>query len=202
MGFIYLAALIFGCGTILIQLLGSGEKLDAEAGGGKLDLEAGGGAEADLKGDFALDTDKSFDFLPIFLSLRFWVFTSFAFGMAGSLLHYLDLASAQLTLIIALSLGLGSGVFAGWVFHALKRAQIHSGGHANETIGQVGRVLIACNRGGRGKIRLELRGQSQDFLVTTQEERIQPGDWVLVEDIDENLLHVSLAPPEYFPPQT
>ncbi|MGE0322199.1 MAG: hypothetical protein AB7K71_10655 [Polyangiaceae bacterium] len=210
MGIFYLAALIVGFGTIALQLL--------MGGSGDGDTEAGGGGDADADTEAELDHgDVSHDgegahvhadggFLPIFLSLRFWTFSLLAFGLSGSLLHFLDWASSITALIVAVSLGLLSGFGVSWVFRALGRAQTTSGGTARDAVGQVGKVLVPCTKGGRGKVRIELRGQTVDFMVTTDEEALAAGDLVLVEDVDtaggntSGVLQVSRAPAEYFPP--
>ncbi|MCA9628700.1 MAG: NfeD family protein, partial [Myxococcales bacterium] len=147
-------------------------------------------------------------FLPIFLSLRFWTFSLLAFGLSGSLLHFPGWANSTTTLVVALSLGLASGLGVSWVFRALARTQITSGGSARDAIGQVGKVLVPCSKGGRGKVRIELRGQTVDFLVTTDEEALAAGELVLVEDVDTSagnsggLLQVSRAPAEWLPPSS
>ncbi|MCA9639590.1 MAG: NfeD family protein, partial [Myxococcales bacterium] len=110
--------------------------------------------------------------------------------------------------IVAVSLGLLSGFGVSWVFRALGRAQTTSGGTARDAVGQVGKVLVPCSKGGRGKVRIELRGQTVDFMVTTDEEALAAGDLVLVEDVDTSggntggVLQVSRAPAEYLPPST
>jgi membrane protein implicated in regulation of membrane protease activity len=99
------------------------------------------------------------------------------------------------------AVGFGSGFLASWVFRALTRADTSSGVHSRDAVGQVGKVLVACEKGGRGKVRIELRGQLHDYLVTTDEEELQSGDLVLVEDVRDNVLQVSRAPSEFLPPK-
>lgn len=211
MGIFYLAALIVGFGTIALQLLmgGAGDG-DADAGGDadadtEADLDHGDVDHGDGEGDHG---HADGGFLPIFLSLRFWTFSFLAFGLSGSMLHFLNWASSTTTLIVALSLGLLSGFGVSWVFRALGRAQTTSGGTARDAVGQVGKVLVPCSKGGRGKVRIELRGQTVDFMVTTDEEALAAGDLVLVEDVDTSggntggLLQVSRAPAEWLPPRS
>ncbi len=212
MGIFYLAALIVGFGTIALQLLmgGSGDG-DAEAGGGDADadteaeLDHGDVDHGDGEGDHG---HADGGFLPIFLSLRFWTFSFLAFGLSGSLLHFLNWAGSTTTLIVAVSLGLLSGFGVSWAFRALARAQTTSGGTARDAIGQVGKVLVPCTKGGHGKVRIELRGQTVDFMVTTDEEALAAGDLVLVEDVDTSggnstgVLQVSRAPEEWLPPSS
>ena len=74
-GVLYLAALIVGAGTLLLQLFGSGDAdagqdLDHAAADADADADAGGGHAHGVSG-----------FVPIFLSLRFWTFGLLAFGL-------------------------------------------------------------------------------------------------------------------------
>jgi membrane protein implicated in regulation of membrane protease activity len=187
MGTFYLAALIFGLGTILFQLFGASHG-DADHPG---DLHDGSSGAHD-----AGHADHSGGILPIVLSLRFWTFGSLAFGLTGALLHYLGLAPLAIVPFLALAMGLGSGWFAAWSFRALMKSATQSGAVAGDALGKLGRVLVSCQRGSRGKVRLELRGQTVDFLATTDEDEIEPGTSVLVEEVREEELVVSRAPAE------
>ncbi len=190
MGTLYLAALIFGLGTILVQLLGSGHGDAAHPG----DVHDGSFGAHDAGHDDA--EHASGGFLPIVLSLRFWTFGTLAFGLTGALLHYLGLAPRALVPFLALAMGIASGWFAAWSFRALMRSAPQSGAVAGDAVGKLGRVLVTCQRGSRGKVRLELRGQSVDFLATTDEEELEPGSSVLVEEVRDGELRVSRAPDE------
>jgi len=184
---LYIAALIFGLGTILVQLFGGGHG-DADHPGDLHDGPSDGhdGGHADHAGGI----------LPIVLSLRFWTFAALAFGLSGALLHFFHLAPLAIVPFLALAMGLGSGWFAAWSFRALVKTATQSGASAGDAVGKLGRVLVSCQRGSRGKVRLELRGQSVDFLATTDEEAIEPGASVLVEEVREGEVHVSRAPAE------
>jgi membrane protein implicated in regulation of membrane protease activity len=206
-GIFYLAALIIGFGTIGLQLLLSGD------GDGDADADAHADVDADVHADVHADLHADADaghahdfhgaagFLPIFLSLRFWTFGLLAFGLVGSLLHYLRLAGGLVTPLVAVGMGLVCGFLASWVFRALTRADTTSGVHTRDAVGQVGKVMVSCSKGGRGKVRIELRGQTHDFLVTTDEDELSAGDLVLVEDVRENVLQVARAPAEFLPPK-
>jgi membrane protein implicated in regulation of membrane protease activity len=192
-GVLYLAALIVGAGTLLLQLFGSG---DADAG---QDLDhAAADADADAGGGHAHGVSG---FVPIFLSLRFWTFGLLAFGLVGTLLHFLNLAPALLVAALALVMGFGSGLLASWVFRALSRSESSSGARGDDAVGQVGRVLVPCKSGHPGKVRVELRGQTLDFLATTDEASIDRGELVLVEEMRAHVAHVSRAPRDFLPPK-
>lgn len=198
-GILYLAALIVGAGTIGVQLF-MGH--DTDAGGADMHADFSTDADMDVAGGPHLDAAHELEggaggFAAIFLSLRFWTFGLLAFGMVGTLLFYLHLASSPVTLVAALAMGLGSGFVASSVFRALKRSSVSSAAEAGDAVGQVGKVLVPCERGGHGKVRLEVRGQSIDYLATTDDESLSDGELVLVEQVEDGTLHVSKAPPDF-----
>lgn len=188
MGLLYLAGLLLGLGIIGVQLVMSGHG-DADA---ELD------ADADGDGDGGHHHDGGV--LPLVLSMRFWTFGLAAFGLTGTLLHYLHLAEGRTTALVAIAMGLACGSFAAWLFRALARSDTSTGRDARAVVGQMGKVLVACERGTRGKVRIELAGQLHDYLITA-EEPLRVGDIVLVESVRENVLEVSRAPKELLPPK-
>jgi membrane protein implicated in regulation of membrane protease activity len=209
-GVIYLGALIVGLGTILLQLFMSGDG-DADAGGHDVAVDADADVDADVDADAAghdFDAqghgghgghDIAGGFLPIFLSLRFWTFGFMAFGIVGTLLAYLGLAAPLLTALLATAMGVGSGFFASWSFRALARSATQSGAQSGDAVGQVGKVLVRCTRQGRGKVRVELRGQTVDYLATTEAEELAEGELVLVEEVRDGEVRVARAPAEFLP---
>jgi membrane protein implicated in regulation of membrane protease activity len=195
-GILYLAALVIGGGTLALQLLLGGNSdadvhadVDADAGGGEVHADTGDGHDAHAHGDAG--------FLPIFLSLRFWVYGLLGFGMVGAALHYLGLASSFVTPLIAAAVGLLSGFLASWTFRALARSDTTSSAEATDAVGQVGRVLVPCVRGQKGKVRIELRGQTLDLIATTDDEELASGSQVLVEEMRGMTAHVSRAPADF-----
>ncbi len=200
-GILYLAALILGGGTLAVQLF-MGHDADAAGADASVDADFDADADMDVAGGPHLDAVHEADsdaagFAAIFLSLRFWTFGFFAFGMVGTLLHYLHLSSSLVALLAALGMGLGSGFFASWIFQTLKRSAVSSAAEQGDAVGQVGKVLVPCERGGHAKVRLELRGQSVDFIATTDDEALADGELVLVEQVEDGMLHVSKAPPDF-----
>ncbi len=199
MGILYLAALVIGGGTLALQLLlgGSSEAdvhadVHADVGGGDVHADTGDGHDT-----HAAHGDAGF--LPIILSLRFWIYGLLGFGMVGAALHYLGLASSFVTPLIAVVVGLLSGFLASWTFRALARADTTSSAEASDAVGQVGRVLVPCIRGQKGKVRIELRGQTLDLIATTDDEELASGSSVLVEEIRGMTAHVSRAPTDFLP---
>jgi membrane protein implicated in regulation of membrane protease activity len=202
-GIFYLAALIIGFGTIALQLFLSGDH-DADAEGGAhvgdaaADGELDGSGEADPAAGHGAHGEGGF--LPIFLSLRFWTFALLAFGLSGTLLHYLDLANAVVTLAVAAGLGVASGLLASLTFRALARAELSSAATSRDAVGQIGRVLVPLGKSRRGKIRIELKGQTVDLLATTDDEELEAGQMVVVEELRDTTAHVTQAPPELLVP--
>jgi membrane protein implicated in regulation of membrane protease activity len=94
-------------------------------------------------------------------------------------------------------MGLGSGALASWAFRALGRSTTQSGAAATDAVGAVGKVLVRCEQGRRGKVRIELMGQTIDYLATTDQNRIEEGELVMVEQVQDGMVHVSRAPAEF-----
>jgi membrane protein implicated in regulation of membrane protease activity len=183
---VYLAALIIGAGTLGLQLFMGHDAGDAAH------FEAGGGHDA------AHDAASS-GLAAVVLSLRFWTFGLLAFGLVGTLFYFLNVATPLATGLVASGMGLGSGLFASWTFRFLRRTSLSSGGEPGDAVGQVGKVLIDCQRGGVGKVRIELRGQTVDYLASTDDDALEPGESVLVEEVRGDTLHVSRVPEELVP---
>jgi membrane protein implicated in regulation of membrane protease activity len=181
---VYLAALIFGLGVLLLQFVFPGHGVDAD-------------------GDAAQDADHPHSSsLPVYLSLRFWTFGLLAFGMVGSLLRLLALASDTATFVLALVMGLASGGLSAWTFIALKRAEATSGVDAREAAGHLGRIVLACGRQQKGKVRIQLGGTTLDLIATTDEELLEHGTHVLIEEVRGTTAHVSRAPDLLVPDST
>ncbi len=184
MGIIYLAALVLGLGTLTLQFVLS------HAGGG----DADGDADTDGVDDLAADGDAdhaleagshdgvghgAIDAVGVFLSMRFWTFALMAFGMVGSLLHYLDLSGAGLSLALSVASGLVSGLAAALVFRALK-GSVSSATSQDDTVGKMAKVTVPLRKGSLGKVRVVVKGKQVDMLATTDAETIQTGDEVVV----------------------
>ncbi|MEZ4225390.1 MAG: DUF1449 family protein [Polyangiaceae bacterium] len=206
MGIVYLAALVVGLGIIAVQLLFAGKgDVDADA---HADFDADADADIDVDGDVDADADHGHighgdaGFLPYLLSIRFWTFGLFAFGMVGTLLHVFHLASPWITPFIAAAMGIASGLLATFTFRALSQAETSSAASPRDAIGQVGKVLLPVSKSARGKVRIELRGQTLDLLATTDDDELANGDLVLVESLEAGgTARVSRAPEEFLPPK-
>src|SRR5262245_42963783 len=131
--------------------------------------------------------------IAIFLSLRFWTFGLMAFGFVGTLVHYLGLGNPVVALTTSVAVGLVSGFLASFAMRAIARSQNSSGGEADEAIGQIGRVLIPIERGKHGKVRIEIRGRLVDLIASTDDDRLESGASVMIEEMRGTTAHVSRA---------
>lgn len=194
---VYLAALIFGLGVFAVQMLFSSS--DADHPGTDL-ADAGGHALGDSDMHSASHTaDSHGEWASIFTSLRFYMFAAIAFGVVGAPVTWLGLGTPLLTLVAALGTAAVVGAGAALGFRLLGRQTLSSGVAAPELVGHVGRVLLACEKGRRGKVRLKVRGQIIDFIATTEEARLAPGTAVIVQEVHAERVVVCAAPIELLP---
>jgi membrane protein implicated in regulation of membrane protease activity len=196
MGLVYLAALVIGLGILLVQVAFGGR--DGEHGlghaAGPVDGAAGdaSGEDHPLKAGHPGDDGP----LAVVFSFRFWIFAFLGFGLSGSLLHFLNLAGAGAVAILASAAGIGSGAFASLVVRAVTRSSASSSVNLSEAVGREARVLVTCEKGRTGQVRIALRGQSVDLLATTDEEDIARGEPVLIEDVRDGVAQISRRPRE------
>jgi membrane protein implicated in regulation of membrane protease activity len=201
-GIIYLAALVFGLGIQALQFVMAGADADADVDADvdvDGDADFGGDADHDLAGHAG--GHEVGGFLPILLSVRFWTFGALAFGLSGSLLHFLQLAPASVTPIVAVAAGLVAGFFASWAFKQLARSMTTSGASEVEAVGQVGKVLVPLKGGARGKVRIQLRGQTTDYLALSDDGDFEEGADVLITEIEDGQVRIARAPSEFLLPQ-
>lgn len=202
---IYLAALIFGLGLFAVQLFASSDSHDPAHPALPGDLHEGQGDGLRLHGALQGEPGAgahggaAYGWADIFLSLRFYLFAAIGFGAVGAPVTLFGASSAALTLVVSLVTGLGIGCLAALGFRVLGRETLSSSARAEELIGQVGRVLLACERGKNGKVRLTVRGQIVDVVATTDEPRLAPGSGVIVQEVHAQRVHVCAAPSELLP---
>jgi len=193
-GIIYLAALVLGLGTLTLQFvlshIGGG---DADGDGDVDDLHLDAGAEEmDFDGEVDHELELGHgdaggashgttvgDAVGVFLSMRFWTFALMAFGMVGSLLHYLNLCGLGVGLALAMVSGLFSGLAAALTFRMLK-GSVSSSTSQDETIGKMAKVTVPLRKGSLGKVRVLVKGKRVDMLAITDAESVGEGDEVVV----------------------
>ena len=197
MGIIYLAALVLGLGTLTLQFVlshiggadadGDGDVDDLHLDGGAEELDFDGEVDHELElghGDLTHGADAGHgttvgDAVGVFLSMRFWTFALMAFGMVGSLLHYLNLSGFGVGLALAIVSGLFSGLAAALTFRMLK-GTVSSSTSQDETIGKMAKVTVPLHKGSLGKVRILVKGKRVDMLAITDAESVDAGDEVVV----------------------
>jgi membrane protein implicated in regulation of membrane protease activity len=172
---LYLAALILGGGTLVVQLaLGH-----HDAGG----HDGGDGADHDAS------------LLTFVASVRFWAFALFAFGFVGTSLTLLGFAGPLLAAVLAGAMGIAAGVTAVSTLRRLRTRTESSHATSVDVVGQIGRVLVPPNESGRAKVRVSVKGAYVD-LVARSSEPLAEGDEVLIEECEGSDVTVSRAPKE------
>lgn len=159
---------------------------DADADG---HIEADGGAHGEVGG-----TDFSDLWLP-FLSVRFWVYFLCFFGLTGTILSLLALAGKWTTLTAAVGVGTLTGFAAAFIIQRLKKAEVGRGVTEEDFKGLEAQVLLPLNPGERGKVRVEIRGQTVDLIARCDEAAaIAKGKKVLIIEYSDNVALVVAAP--------
>jgi len=102
-------------------------------------------------------------------SLRFWVFL-FAFG-GGAGLALTELGSSEtVSAIGAVGVGWVSGTLAVAVVRSLTKRSVSSAIGANELVGVTGTLMLPAGPGKPGKVRVEIKGRTEDYVATVVED--------------------------------
>jgi hypothetical protein len=150
MNHIYLAAVAFGVTLLLASLVFGGK-----------DTDHGGHAHA--HGDGA-----GWGWVPV-TSLRFWVFLLAFGGGAGLALDALG-SSESVALGGAIGIGWASGALAIGTIRMLTRRQVSSEVGASELVGMTGQLVLPSGPGKPGKVRVEVKGRTEDFVAQLVED--------------------------------
>jgi membrane protein implicated in regulation of membrane protease activity len=188
--YVYIAAFVLG-GILLgaSMLLGHHDgHADGEADAhASSDSDAGADAHAD--GDAAAEHGVELsDFWLPFVSVRFWVFFLCFFGLTGTVFTLLALAGKWLTLGAAVGTGVVTGFAAAFVIQRLKRHEVGVAVSEEDFKGLEGTVILPLAPGTKGKIRLEVRGQTVDLVVVSDAPTpLERGSKVVVIDFRDSL---------------
>ena len=162
---------------------------DFDADLGNLETDIAGAAEPDDDQKPPPKTRRFLAFILPLLSLRFWTFGSFIFGLMGLLLTFLqpDLGSWERALISGIT-GILFGIISVATLRWLSNhGQTNSLIRAEDLVGACGIVEIPFDQDSRGKIKLEVKG-TQFYLqaMTTEAKSLEVGDRVLVLGMEDN----------------
>ena len=167
MNHVYLGAVAFGVTLLVASFLMGGKDTDHGAGHGS-DSHAHDGGDAGL------------GWAPV-TSLRFWVFL-FAFG-GGAGLALERLGSSELVAAIgALAIGWSAGAVAVAVVRHLTRHSVSSELAAADVIGITGKLVLPVGPGRPGKVRVDIKGRTEDFVAQLVEDggELPAGSAVLI----------------------
>lgn len=165
---LYLAAVAFGV-TLLVASIVMGGK----------DTDTGDGGDAGDGGGFGIGI------APV-TSLRFWVFL-FAFG-GGAGYALTRMGSNQLVAALgALGVGWAAGAIAVVVVRKIGKNSVSSEVATGELIGMTGTVTLPVGPGKPGKVRVDIKGRSEDFVASLVEEgaELPTGAQVLIVEEGE-----------------
>ncbi|MCB9684826.1 MAG: hypothetical protein H6738_14505 [Alphaproteobacteria bacterium] len=165
--------------------------LDADA---DADVEADGDADAHADAEVKGDLKIGFGWNP-FLSLRFWTFGLFTFGLLGTLLTLFG-AGTVLTLVAALGGGGVFGFLAYNFFRFLNRDAVTGETQLGSFTGEEARVVVPVRPGAQGKIVIERMSGRTELLATTRDGRaIEVGESVLIASVRDGVADVSRTAP-------
>lgn len=170
----------------LFCLLAGGALVGAAAIFGGKDVDVGAHGGGDLHGH-AGDADGAHatGWLPFF-SFQFWTFALAFFGLTGTVLTLLGLASFLPTLIASTVLGLGTGTAVSTLIRKLRTQTVSSSVGIKDLVGRSGIVKLPLAAGSAGKIRLNVKEQVIDLLaITDDKEEIRIGEEVLVTEMQD-----------------
>jgi hypothetical protein len=102
-------------------------------------------------------------------SLRFWVFLLAFGGGAGLALDALG-SSESVALGGAIGIGWTSGALAVGVIRTLTRRQVSSEVGARELVGMTGQLVLPAGPGKPGKVRVSVKGKTEDFVAQVVED--------------------------------
>jgi hypothetical protein len=147
---IYLGAVVFGVTLLVASIVFAGK-----------DTGHGGHSHAH-------DDAFGWGWAPV-TSLRFWVFV-FAFGGGAGLALTALGSSEAVTAGGAVGIGWVSGALAVAIIRSLTKKHVSSQVGAAELVGTTGQLLLPAGPGKPGRVRVEIKGKTEDFVATVVED--------------------------------
>ena len=159
-------------------------------GGEAFDLDMPDG-DADL--DFDVDVDMGSDidaghvgssWLFGVISFRTMVAAMAFFGLAGLTAQSAD-ASPALALLVALAAGAAAMYGVYWMMRGLNSLNSEGTPRISQALNRYGTVYttIPAEKGGSGKIQINVQNRTMEYLAMTSGEKLAPGSKVVVVDV-------------------
>jgi len=146
---VYLGAVAFGVTLLLASLVLGGKDTDHD-----------GHVEGDVVG-----------WAPV-MSLRFWVFLLAFGGGAGLALTQLG-SHPWVAAGGALGIGWAAGALAIAVVNSLKKHSVSSEVGGGELVGTTGTLVLPVAPGKPGKVRVDVKGRTEDFVANIVDEGVE-----------------------------
>jgi hypothetical protein len=113
-------------------------------------------------------SERRFTLFDVVTSFKFWTFGLCFFGLTGLVLSHLRVSlSPLLVVLIAIAMGLLAGTAMSSILLSLRRQHADSLIRSEDLVGLIGTVEIPFDAMTRGKVRLEVKGTSRDFVAMT-----------------------------------
>ncbi len=174
----YWLCFIGGGFFVLLAVLGGLDGVDLDGEGLDTDIEL-----AELGRSHIL-------LLGILRSFKFSTFGACFFGLTGIVMSELGLPGT-LVFLLAASVGLLLGGGITLILASLHTRQADSLTRSEELVGQLGVVELPFDAASTGKVRLQIRGSTIDFIAYTDDVHgFRPGETVLVVGTKNNRLWV------------
>ncbi|MEZ4361282.1 MAG: hypothetical protein R3B48_13945 [Kofleriaceae bacterium] len=141
--YLYMGAMAFGATLLLASVLFAGKDTDQDGS---------------FEGDIAT-------WAPV-TSMRFWVFLLAFGGGAGVALTKLG-SSALVAGVGALGVGWAAGAGATLAVRYIKRNSVSSEVASQDLIGATGTLVLPIAPGQPGKVRVDIKGRTEDFVATS-----------------------------------
>lgn len=191
---VYILSTIVGGGLLLLSAFAGH---DHDAGVGDHDFSHAGPDVGghDVGQDHGADghAEGGNDFLSWipFLSLRFWTYGFALFGAVGWGLTALTTTASPTVLAAAIGTAVLMGTLAATVMNIARRMSSDSSTRTQDLLGAEGKVTVPVHGLSEGKVRVNLRGESIDFLALSNDDRsIQSGEPVVIVAVENDRLRV------------
>lgn len=114
-------------------------------------------------------------------SLRFWVFFFTFGGGAGYALTHMG-SSSVVSAVGAAAIGWVAGALAVTVVRSLAKSSVSSEVAASDLVGMTGSLVLPVGPGQPGKVRLDVKGRTEDFVANIVEDggNLPTGSMVLI----------------------
>lgn len=187
---VYILSTIIGGGLLLLSAFVGHDHDSDFSGGHDVDHSADHDVSHDHDGTDHTGGNELLSWLP-FLSLRFWTYGFALFGGVGWGLTALTNTSSGATLGWAIGAALLMGTLATTLMNVARRMSSDSSTRTQDLLGVEGKVTVPVHGLSEGKVRVNLKGDSIDFLALSNDNRsIESGESVVIVAVENDRLRV------------